>query len=225
MIIGKSLTALGGGGLKPEIIVAAKAGGLLNLRYKDSAIILQSYQLGADETSHVFTVNISETAYVVEDVLNNGAYVEVLVNATAQYNVKIEYKLWLYKDGNEYTATTGGWITQGSNGSLTKNSDHMVLTYLYQLYGAKTQNTSIPNSGYNTLHALVRSTVGGGNAYIGFYPNDKSGLYLQLSATSSYTEVTLDVSSVSQVPFYLMVYGQYYNMYTGSIYIKQIWLE
>ena len=43
MIIGKSLTALGGGGLKPEIRVTAKAGALLNLHYKDSTIILQSY--------------------------------------------------------------------------------------------------------------------------------------------------------------------------------------
>ena len=88
MIIGKSLTALGGGGLKPEIHVTAKAGALLNLHYKDSSIILQSYQLGADETQHTFVVNVSETAYVVEDT-TNGASVEVLVDVVAQYSVVI----------------------------------------------------------------------------------------------------------------------------------------
>ena len=91
MIIGKPLTALGGGGLKPEITVTAKAGALLNLHYKDSSIILQSYQLGADETQHTFVASVSETAYVVEDV-TNGKSVEVLVDAVAQYDIAISYK-------------------------------------------------------------------------------------------------------------------------------------
>ena len=87
MIIGKSLTALGGGGLKPEIIVTAQAGAALNLRHRDSSIILRSYQLGAEETQHTFTVIVSETPYVVEDT-TNGTSVEVLVSAVAQYNVE-----------------------------------------------------------------------------------------------------------------------------------------
>lgn len=90
MIIGKSLTALGGGGLKPEICVTAKAGALLNLHYKGSSIILQSYQLGASETTHTFVVSVSETAYMVEDATNK-ASVEVLVDAVAQFKVEIEY--------------------------------------------------------------------------------------------------------------------------------------
>ena len=89
MIIGKSLTALGGGGLKPEITVTAKAGALLNLHYKDSSIILKSYQLGESETQHTFVVSVSDTAYVVEDV-TNGKSVEVLVDVVAQYSVEIE---------------------------------------------------------------------------------------------------------------------------------------
>ena len=108
MIIGKSLTALGGGGgLKPEIIVTAKAGALLNLSYKDSSIILQSYQLGAEETQHTFVVNVSDTAYVVEDT-TNGKSVEVLVDAIAQYNVQISYLLYLYNEGDQCSDVTGG---------------------------------------------------------------------------------------------------------------------
>ena len=87
MIVGKSLTALGGGGLKPEIIVTAQAGAALNLYYRGSSIILQSYQLGVEETQHTFTVNVSETPYVVEDTTNR-ASTEVLVSAVAQYNVE-----------------------------------------------------------------------------------------------------------------------------------------
>ena len=87
MIVGKSLTALGGGGLKPEIIVTAQAGAALNLHYRGSSITLQSYQLGAEETQHTFTVNVSETPYVVEDA-TNGTRVEVLVSPVAQYNAE-----------------------------------------------------------------------------------------------------------------------------------------
>ena len=71
-----------------EIRVTAKAGALLNLHYKDSSIILQSYQLGASETTHTFVVSVSEIAYVVEDV-TNGVSVEVLVDVVAQYSVVI----------------------------------------------------------------------------------------------------------------------------------------
>ena len=111
MIIGKSLTALGSGGLKPEIIVTAKAGALLNLHYKDSSIILQSYQLGTDETQYTFLVNVSETAYVIEDATNS-ASVEVLVDAVAQYSVKIKYTPGnaLYWLGDECYDITGGWV-------------------------------------------------------------------------------------------------------------------
>ena len=89
MIIGKSLTALGGGGLKPEIRVTAKTGALLNLHFKDSSIILQSYQLGAEETQHTFVVSVSDTAYVVEDSTNNLS-IEVLVDMTALFYVKLK---------------------------------------------------------------------------------------------------------------------------------------
>ena len=112
MIIGKSLTALSGG-LKPEIIVTAKAGSLLNLHFKDSPIILQSYQLGAEETTYTFIVSVSETAYVVEDATNS-ASVEVLVDVVAQYSIKIPYVLWIYKDGDGCDPVTGGWAINDS---------------------------------------------------------------------------------------------------------------
>ena len=124
MIIGKSLTALGGGGLIPEIRVTAKAGALLNLHYKDSSIILQSYQLGAEETQHTFVVSVSETLYVVDDV-TNGKDVEVLVDTVSQYSVEIKYALWLYKYGDECIDITGGWVNRNIGGTITKNQDNI----------------------------------------------------------------------------------------------------
>lgn len=122
MIIGKSLTALGSGGLKPEIHVTAKAGALLNLHYKGSSIILQSYQLGASETTHTFVVSVSDTAYVAEDV-TNGVSVEVLVDAVSIFEVKIKY----YPDGALYWLgepcedVTGGWTENFRFSSWTTN--------------------------------------------------------------------------------------------------------
>ena len=109
MIIGKSLTALGGGGLKPEINVTAKAGALLNLHHKDSAIILQSYQLGAYETQHTFVVSASETAYTIEDV-TNGGIVEVLVDAVMIFNVKLAYRVL---NGN-FASGYDNWSFEGT---------------------------------------------------------------------------------------------------------------
>ena len=90
MIIGKSLTAIVSGGLKPEIHVTALAGALLNLRLKNSSIILQSYQLGPSETQHIFVVNMSDTAYIIDEA-TTGNSVEVLVNNVSLFNVAIQY--------------------------------------------------------------------------------------------------------------------------------------
>ena len=134
MIIGKSLTALGGGGLKPEITVTAKAGALLNLHYKDSSIILQSYQLVSDETTHTFVVDVSETAYLIDDA-TNGKSVEVLVDSVAVFTSEIKYETWLYKDGDKFESYTGGWVARGAYYAnsyftptapqMTENSDNI----------------------------------------------------------------------------------------------------
>lgn len=115
MIIGKSLTAFGGGGLKPEIRVTAKAGALLNLYYKGSSIILQSYQLGAEETQHTFVVSVSETAYVVDDE-TNGENVEVLVDAVAVFNVEVVYNRVLNGD---FASGYDNWTFVGTGSSTS----------------------------------------------------------------------------------------------------------
>lgn len=179
MIIGKSLTALGGGGLKPEIHVTAKAGALLNLHYRDSSIILQSYQLGAEETQHTFVVSVSETAYVVEDVTNS-ASVEVLVDVVAQYSVDITHILWLYKDGDECEDVTGGYLSGAdvqtvisTYGITTKESDGLVVaqntSITYQVAGFRTAN-KISFSDYITLNVEIDADLKKNSTYTaGFF--------------------------------------------------------
>ena len=87
MIVGKSLTALGSGGLKPEIIVTAQAAAALNLQYRGNSILPQAYQLRVEETQRAVTVRVSETPDVGEDT-TKGAGAGVLVSAVAQYNVE-----------------------------------------------------------------------------------------------------------------------------------------
>lgn len=249
MIIGKSLTALGGGGLKPEIRVTAKAGALLNLHFKDSSIILQSYQLGTDETTHTFIVNVSETAYVVDDV-TNGASVEVLVDSVCQYNVEIQYILYLYKNGNTYTSVTGGWgatakkvIGAGNTRvpSLTFNDDNMFFYIPSQsstsnatYEGALMTNNKIDTTNYSLLKAEWTGYIpSGGDSNI---INGWSVLYLCNSRTTDNEVVkkingiqdnitTLDISSVT---------GSYYvglqtctQFATNILYhnVYKVWLE
>lgn len=122
MIIGKSLTAIGGGGLKPEIRVTAKAGALLNLHYNGSSIILQSYQLSASETQHTFSVDISETTYIIDDV-TNGKSIEVFVDTTALFDVEISYNRVL--NGN-FESGFDNWSFVGTGSDTNYWMKHIV---------------------------------------------------------------------------------------------------
>lgn len=240
MIIGKSLTALGGGGLKPEIIVTAKAGALLNMHYKDSSIILQSYQLGAEETQHTFVVSVSETAYVVEDATNI-ASVEVLADAVSQYSVQIQYVLWLYKDGDECEDVTGGYSykkgSSNSEGGLLKNADN--LTYYTNNGGNSFVLTAneIPFSDYSFLCGEIDISISGStNAGFSFGSyTDQDG---QITKTDMIYWNTLNSTSYSEndVRFKAEIKGSgglcmymngavTWNGVSRTCVIRKIWLE
>ena len=239
MIIGKSLTALGGGGLKPEIRVTALAGALLNLHYKDSTIILQTYQLGAEETQHTFVVNVSETAYVVEDV-TNGKSVEVLVDAVAVFNVKMKYKLFLYNLGDECTSVTGGW----TSGSKVIDNYHKT----YKFYNS----ADIDFTPYSTIHFdISASSATGLHAGYG-YPgtaNYYDGTFIKITnpVPTKRNEYILDVTSLGITSMYVgVIFDTSYTVTptfkkdsdhltitcknakddtTKSFYIYRIWVE
>lgn len=223
MIIGKSLTALGGGGLKPEITVTAKAGALLNLHYKDSSIILQSYQLGAEETQHTFVVDVSETAYVVEDA-TNGKSVEVFVDAVAQYRVEISY--WngeLFYLGNEYSSITGGY-DGGSSYEVSNDGTDL----LFRRFGDSNEMCTvnlISFEGYTTLKVKVRWKAGASATTFAMRVKDDSGnilknlVYDWIYSTGGEYSLQLDISGVQTGRVW---FGM--NQYS-TFAISKLWLE
>ena len=95
-----------------------------------NGIILDTYTLGEDETEHTFVVKVG--TYTVQGILNtDGTSEEVVIDTIGQYSVELDYKLWLYREGDECEEVTGGWSINGythtwSSGVLTaatKNSD------------------------------------------------------------------------------------------------------
>ena len=210
MIIGKSLTALGGGGLKPEIRVTAKAGALLNLHYKDSSIILQSYQLGAEETQHTFVVDVSETVYVVEDA-TNGKSVEVLVDAVAVFNVEIVYKLEILSANDLHEDITGGY-TYTSGWGLSFASDGSLYVTRNGSWGTNpTTNKSFDLSKYSKMHYKTRTDKDGQrpdggywNAVINIYDKSLQNS-IQLASfwgttwVESVVELPKDISFINEV--------------------------
>lgn len=236
MIIGKSLTALGGGGLKPEIRVTAKAGALLNMHYKNSSIILQSYQLGASETTHTFVVGVSETAYVIDDVTND-ASVEVLVDTVVLFDVNIPYCFDVYTgtdSGESYysmpwhykssTAAAGSsaYCTLGENAIYGSTSTTGAGCRLVQF------ETAIDFSKFNSVHvkgvfnnsslnelvllAHTNSTASYEEEYWQYYNGN-------ISSNASPQEITISLSDNNSTG-YLSVRAKMKN---NAIY--KIWLE
>lgn len=157
-IIGNPIMA--GKSLKAFINVTAKADALLNLHYKDSSIILQSYQLRSSETQHAFNVDVSDTAYVIEDA-TNGKSVEVLVDVFAVFNVKIFYGTYLFQRGDQCNSFTGGWNTGTTDTNISASVGYTLYSvskgrYLSYDWGAFVYTANaIDWSKYSTLNVLV----------------------------------------------------------------------
>ena len=227
MIIGKSLTALGGGGLKPEITVTAKAGALLNLHYKDSSIILQSYQLGADETQHTFVVSVSETAYVVEDVTNS-ASVEVLVDAVARYVVEIMYGLYLIRDGYVPNGINLVRTNHAYNGNLPSVS---LSPFISTVSGAGTVQYTLSFSKIPSEYNHIKSTIYSGSGDlmfgVGYGEFNTDGQFSRVRADSLNADsiLNVDISNKNNLTQVWFSFGGHTVGTSGSISVRSIWLE
>lgn len=236
MIIGKSLTALGGGGLKPEIRVTARAGALLNLYFKGSNIILQSYQLGESETTHTFVVSVSDTAYVVED-MTNEASVEVLVDAVAVFEAEIKYIPYLYKDGVLYEDFTGGYDETKYNYSSsytctslwTKNADTLSANFpSYPHCVVQSFNNSFDIGLYSKI--CVECTYNGVTNTVSRDISAITGsmyvllIYLNNSISKGWSDAVIasQKSNYSTVTSYGLSLG---SGITGTMYVNKIWFE
>lgn len=213
-------------GLKPELTVAAPAGSTIDLL--QNGIVVATYTLKASETEHTFAVKIG--TYTVRGTLGSKTdSVDAVIDTVGQYAVKLEYVLWLYHEGDECEEVTGGWeFTNGGGGSLTKNSDHMILSHDYYTSSVQTVKKSIRNPKYGTFCAEVKAEATGGSFnqknFVTLYAS-LSGLYSEIASTEYYAQ-TIDVSSMIGSVFYVQFYGQYWGASrSGKIYIKNAWLE
>ena len=217
-------------GLQSKIRVTAKAGALLNLHYKDSSIILQSYQLGASETTHTFVVNVSETAYVVEDVANS-ASVEVLVDTVGVFKAEIQYTLWLYRAGDPCKDITGGWAKVSTKGVITNYNDHMDLTATEAPgsvtgYYFSTVN-GINTKGYKTLYADV-SMVNGATGYfvLGLSGVKTEGFLVSTSkGDNTRSTVSVNISAYQGTGFYPEMCVHRRSDYQCVVSVYNVWLE
>lgn len=153
------LTIISTGGSVAYIVVTAPVGSLLTCG-------TQTYQLGAQETEHQFTVTVLGTYTVTATVEQQTATQTVLVDVFAAYMVQLHFNLILYDYGNEKTSVTGGWTTgwvYNSGYSQRKNEDNL---YLHVPNGTATQSAvswmtqnAIDVTLYTTLKVLASTNV------------------------------------------------------------------
>ena len=120
------------GGLKPELIVQAPAQSTIDIIQNN--IIIDTYTLGASETTHTFIVKLG--TYTVQRTLEaNSMSVEVIVDTVKQYTLDLKS----VKFTTNFTAKESNWIEEG--GTFTFNPATATYPGLYQASGSKSIGT------------------------------------------------------------------------------------
>lgn len=211
-----------------QIVVTAPSGSLLTCG-------IQTYQLGADETQHTFSVALGSYTVSATDGTRTATQ-DVLVDAVGIFSVTLEFKLWLYRDGEEFTEITGGWVlvTSGGyfGGSAVKNTDHILITPESTSYKDRT-GTYVKNAlslgAYTKLCADVEISIPASNTEgvnllqmsdISFSNPRRMGTVLQAFSTAetapSYLELTLQNSNAFFVGLQSLRY---------VLRMNRVWLE
>ena len=167
----------------------------------------------------MFVVDVSETAYVVEDV-TNGASVEVLVDVVAQYSVEIGYVLWLYKDGDECEDVTGGWYFQKESGTsyMTKENSYLDVRTPVSSDGHLKTNNIVSLLGYTKIN--FEYSYNCGTTYSKFHSHLGTIDIIVSSSVkvSSPASITFDQERASNFAYVA-------NFGSGYLRIHKIWLE
>ena len=166
----------------------------------------------------------------------------VQIDVTGVYEIEMSFKLWLYKDGDECEAVTGGWSNSGysrANWSVAagvKNSDNMLVgqdpgvDHQYRMFGTV---NAIDCSVYHTLKIQLKPfkiyTLYDQcleiwtNTSKAFYPSE--GLYYEITGKSIGTtyEIALPYSLSGQR--YIAVCGDGVGDGQYGSYVYKVWLE
>lgn len=142
-----------------------------------------------------------------------------------------EWRIYLYKQGDECTNITGGWVGVQSQlgnstypkGTTTKNADNLYLAVNNQSSGFVTKNT-IDVTKYKTLKAVITSSgtiYGAINLIQGTFYTDYT-CHIS-NPTGQNAELSLDISAMSgeyKIHAGIWLYGG-----SASLTIHKIWLE
>lgn len=149
-------------------------------------------------------------------------------------SVTLSYETYYYNKGDKCTDVTGGWAKTGTGGSLTFNTASMTLVAnSYQnVVDASTTNkvdlTNIKTLYFSVKSATTYGTQGYPRVGVAATNNPKSSDSSQwavsktLSASSAFTTVSIDVSSLTG-SYYIVVGGYQGDAGPATIEIQSIW--
>jgi hypothetical protein len=178
--------------------------------------------LNAPDTSGTWDCVVTEAGqWTVK--LSTGFAEKVTVGASGESHTV--NKWYVYKDGDQYTDLTGGWVKQSGTASITFGDNMITIdskTSTNQPKGKVHTTNSINLSGFTSLKANItikqyNATVSSASAGV----HNSSGKDLASTSTKSNAIVSVDISSVESLseihPFF------YENAAKASL--LQMWLE
>lgn len=154
----------------------------------------------------------------------------VTISAGSPYAiVELSYNLMLYDNGNQCTATTGGWKVQnGGNSNCAINANNIYIGYIADNssgagHSAHTIN-KVSFSGYKTLKATINVTVAQNDIAFGVVStaNRTGNTFVAKTSTKTTGQQTLsvDISSCNTGSYYVLFEG----LYTRAT-ITKVWCE
>lgn len=163
----------------------------------------------------------------------NTASTTVLITTNKAYEVVLKYKLWLYKNGNTYDSTTGGWQVQNynSNSTIALREDRIYIKVNFSS-GCVATVSKVDVTDYSSMHVVFNSLnySSGSNFYAGLkasspvstdaHQGSQLNPYAAVKGSGTDIDIAVDTSHVSGL--YYVEVACSANVETA---ITQIWLE
>ena len=248
------LEGFGGGGGTPlnfKIVAYATEEELITAQPKENTIgvitnvPITGYKLSATEPEDMIEGEVwicigtnSNVAFdIAEDIktypLSIKQYINgVLVDKTAmsyQGGEWVNWRLYLYKAGDEYTDITGGWVqtVTDNHSEFVKSNSHMKLRVWYGYSVKAGTNNAIDLSGFNNLHFKIGSEGVDNTGSIEFFvASTKTGSYLSYVAIGNSNEndvITVDISNIQDSAFIGMYVFAPSSKFT-HVSVKEVWM-
>ena len=165
----------------------------------------------------------------------NTATQDVLVDVITEYEIEMTYKLWLYKNGDEFENVTGGWqktyFANGSGGTATKNETNLYMVganaSTWGNCGFATVNP-ISCEGYSKLYILADNHPASGSRNFANvtngYGNQGDSFVQELLLSTIGDNLIIDASDLLSNLNNKHLFINAAN-YTHTMTIHSVWLE